>query len=349
MSSRATSLILVLLLAAAIANGCMPLEQPAPAIGETLTSGDGHLPLFYAVYATPIEEPWAGVIHQALQRAAAEDKIQYEYTDDIGYSGEMERILREVAEKRKPAAIFRDAYGNEEAVRRVAGDYQAVPFIFGSGLGPSGPNLSVFDDWIHESAYLCGMLAGGLTASNTIGVVAGFPVAEVNRLVNAFTVGVAETNPEAKVQVTFINSWLNPQAGGQAARSQIAAGADVLYAERAGVIEVAAEQKLFVFGNLSDQNALAPEWVVTGPVWNMTPTVEHVIDQIKSGCYTALDLKDFSMMARGGASLASFHGNDAKIPQSTLDAMYQRLDQISQGLYHVAINEAPPANYTLIK
>ena len=65
-----------------------------------------------------------------------------------------------VAGERAPAAIFGDAYGNEEAVRRVAAEYPATPFIFGSGLGPSDPNLSVFDDWIHEPAYLCGMLAG---------------------------------------------------------------------------------------------------------------------------------------------------------------------------------------------
>ena len=65
-----------------------------------------------------------------------------------------------VAGERAPAAIFGDAYGNERAVRRVAAEYPATPFIFGSGLGPSDPNLSVFDDWIHEPAYLCGMLAG---------------------------------------------------------------------------------------------------------------------------------------------------------------------------------------------
>jgi len=127
------------------------------------------------------------------------------------------------------------------------------------------------------------------------------------------------------------------------------AGADVLYGERAGVIPVAAEHEVFVFGNLSDQNALAPDWVVTGPVWNMTPTVEYVIDALKAGCTTALDLKDFSMMAKGGASLAPFHGNDAKIPKQTLDAMNERLDHINQGLYRVAINEAPPANYTVIQ
>ena len=234
-------------------------------------------------------------------------------------------------------------------MRRVAAEYPATPFIFGSGLGPSDPNLSVFDDWIHEPAYLCGMLAGGLTESNTIGVVAGFPVPEVNWLINASAAGIAETNPEAKVRVTFINDWLDPVAAGQAAEAQIAAGADVLYGERAGVIQSAAAHEAFVFGNLTDQNALAPDWVVTGPVWNMTPTADFVIDALRTGSYTALDLKDFSMMAKGGASLAPFHGNDAAIPKETLDATNDRLDQIDQGLYRVAINESPPADYTVIQ
>lgn len=102
-------------------------------------------------------------------------------------------------------------------------------------------------------------------------------------------------------------------------------------------------------GNLTDQNAPAPDWVVTGPVWDMTPAVDFVIDALRTGCYTALDLKDFSMMAKGGASLAPFHGNDAVIPKETLDATNDRLDQIDQGLYRVAINESPPANYTVIQ
>jgi basic membrane lipoprotein Med (substrate-binding protein (PBP1-ABC) superfamily) len=254
-----------------------------------------------------------------------------------------------VAGERAPAAIFGDAYGNEEAVRRVAAEYPATPFIFGSGLGPLDPNLSVFDDWIHETAYLCGMLAGGLTESNTIGVVAGFPVPEVNRLINAFAAGIAETNPEAKVRVTFINDWLDPVAAGQVAQAQITAGADVLCVERAGVVQSAAAHEAFVFGNLTDQNALAPDWVVTGPVWDMTPTVDFVIDALRTSYYTALDLKDFSMMAKGGPSLAPFHGNDAVIPKETLDATNDRLDQIDQGLYRVAINESPPANYTVIQ
>ena len=111
----------------------------------------------FGAYATAIEEPWDGVIHSALLKAQESGEISYEFVDEIGYSGDMERILRETAEDSTPAIIFGDAFGNEEAVRRVAKDYPDIAFVFGSGLGPSEPNLSVFDNWIHEPAYLSGL------------------------------------------------------------------------------------------------------------------------------------------------------------------------------------------------
>ena len=204
----------------------------------------------------------------------------------------------------QPDIIFGDSFGNEEAVRAVAADYPDIPFVFGSGGGPAEPNFSVFDNWIHEPAYLAGWLAGGLTKSDIIGVVAGYPVPEVNRITNAFIAGAQAKNPEVEVKVTFINSWFDPATAKEAALAQIAAGADVLYAERAGVIEAAKEQGVLVVGNMADQQADAPENVITSVTWNMTPTVEYVVDQVLAGSYTSQDLKDFSMMAKGGAALA---------------------------------------------
>ena len=296
----------------------------------------------FGAFATPIEEPWDGVIHSALLKAQEEGKVEYTYTDDIGYSGDMERVLREVSEQQQPDMIFGDAFGNEEAVRRVAADYPDIAFVFGSGLGPSEPNVSVFDNWIHEPAYLSGMLAGGLTKTNTIGVVGGHPVPEVNRLTNAFIAGAKSVNPEVKVLVTFINSWFDPAAAKEAALAQIDAGADVLYAERFGVIEAAKEKGLFAFGNMSDQNELAPDLVVSSPVWNMTPTVEYIINQVASGAYTAQDLKDFSMVAKGGASLAPFHATEGKIPADLLAKVKEKEDQIKNGLFRVDIDEKQP-------
>lgn len=336
--SKIVSMIVLVLFVASLLGACAPA---APAKTEAAPSGK--LKVFGA-YATPIEEPWDGVIHAALNKAKTDGKIDYEYTENIGYSGDMERILREVAEQKKPNIIFGDGFGNEEAIRRVAKDYPAIAFVFGSGLGPSEPNLSVFDNWIHEPAYLCGMYAGALTKTGKIGIVGAYPVPEVNRLVNAFIRGAKETNPNAVVLVTFINSWFDPAAAKESALAQIDNGADVLYAERFGVIEAAKEKGLYAFGNMSDQNSLAPDLVVTGPVWNMDPTVSYIISQVTAGSYTALDLKDFSMVAKGGASLAPLHSLESKLPAELVTKVKEKEAQIKGGLFRVDIDEnQPPA------
>jgi len=325
-------------LAAVVAFGliaCDP-DDGTPDAGNTKTK----LTVF-AAYATPIEEPWDKVIHEALIDARDRGQIDYTWHEAIGYDGSMEGVLREAAGK-FPDAIFGDAFGNEEAVRKVAAEFPAVRFVFGSGFGPAEPNLSVFDNWIHEPAYLCGMLAGKLTTSGKIGVVGGMAVAEVNRIVNAFIAGAKETNPEALVYVDFIDSWYDPTKAASTAEAQVTKGADVLFAERAGVIEVAKAHGLLAFGNMSDQNAAAPQTVVTGPVWNMRPTVQYVVSQIHANTYTAQDLKDFSMMAKGGASLAPFHGFAETLDPNLLTQINERSAKIMSGLFRVPILEEQP-------
>lgn len=320
--------------------------------GQTATDGDGGgdgdtLKVFGA-FATQIEEPWDGVIHTALEAEADAGRIEYTFTDDIGYAGDMERVLRETAEAEAPDIIFGDAFGNEEAARAVAADYPDIAFVFGSGGGPAEPNFSVFDNWIHEPAYLAGMLAGGLTESNVIGAVGGFPVPEVNRIVNAFTAGAQEVNPEVEVLVTFLNSWFDPAAAKEAALAQVGAGADILFAERFGVIEAAQENDLVAIGNMSDQESLAPEHVVTSVTWNMEPTVKYVIDQVLAGSYTAQDLKDFSMVAKGGAALAEVNTDVVGgVPEDLRAQVEEREEAIVAGTFRVDINEGTPPGSTI--
>jgi basic membrane lipoprotein Med (substrate-binding protein (PBP1-ABC) superfamily) len=191
------------------------------------------------------------------------------------------------------------------------------------------------------------MLAGGLTKSNVIGVVGGYPVPEVNRITNAFIAGAQSVNEAVDVKVTFINSWFDPTAAKEAALAQVGAGADVLYAERFGVIDAAVENGLIAVGNMSDQQSLAPENVVTSVTWNMAPTVAYVIDQVAGGTYTAQDLKDFSMVAKGGAALAPINTDvPGGVPQDLLDAVQAKQAEIESGLFRVDINEAQPAGST---
>jgi hypothetical protein len=121
------------------------------------------------------------------------------------------------------------------------------------------------------------------------------------------------------------------------------AGADVLFAERFGVIEAAAENGLYAFGNMSDQKDLAPENVVSGPVWHMEPTVDYILSQVAGGTYTAQDLKDFSMWAKGGATLAPINTEvTGGIPQELIDTVNAKAEEIKNGIFRVDIDEAPP-------
>ncbi len=328
---------------AAAATGTAASATATSGATPTGSAAAGKLKVFGA-YATQIEEPWDGVIHAALQAKADAGAIDYTYSDDLGYSGDMERELLQVSQGADaPDVIFGDAFGNEEAVRRVAAQFPEIAFVFGSGGGPADPNLSVFDNWIHEPAYLAGMLAGGLTKSNTIGVVGGYPVPEVNRITNAFIAGAQATNPDVEVKVSFINSWFNPDDAKEAALAQADAGADVFYAERFGVIEAAQQKSALAVGNMSDQKDLAPTNVVTSVVWDMAPTVTYVLDQVQAGAYTAQDLKDFSMFAKGGAMLADINtGVTGGVPQALLDQVTAKENEIRTGIFRVDINENTP-------
>ena len=114
-----------------------------------------------AVYSSVIEEPWDGVIHAALEAEAAAGRITHTRIRTTSATpATWSSSLRDIAENEQPDIIFGDSFGNEEAVRRVAADYPEIPFVFGSGGGPAEPNFSVFDNWIHEPAYLAGHARG---------------------------------------------------------------------------------------------------------------------------------------------------------------------------------------------
>jgi basic membrane lipoprotein Med (substrate-binding protein (PBP1-ABC) superfamily) len=93
---------------------------------------------------------------------------------------------------------------------------------------------------------------------------------------------------------------------------------------------------------MSDQNSLAPETVITGPVWNMEPTVQYIINQVAGGTYTAQDLKDFSMMAKGGSSLAPLYSFEESLDADLVALVRQREGEIMSGLFRVPIDENMP-------
>ena len=147
-------------------------------------------------------------------------------------------------------------------------------------------------------------------------------------------------NKDVKLKIAYIGSWFDPPKAKEAALAQIEAGADLIYAERFGVFEACKEKGVLAFGNMSDQNELAPDVVITSAVWDMYPTIKFCIEMVQKDAWVAMDLKDWSMMANGGSRLAPFHGFEEKLPADVVELVRESEGKILNGTFRVPIDES---------
>ncbi|HCY86070.1 MAG TPA: BMP family ABC transporter substrate-binding protein [Desulfobacteraceae bacterium] len=294
------------------------------------------------IYTQPIQQKWDACLHKALQKAADAGDIDYVYSEKVSNTDYI-RVLREYSEKGVNLVVG-EAFGISRDVRKVAKDYPNVAYLMGDTFGPAGSNLSVFDNYIHEPCYLMGMIAGKMTKSNKIGMVGGYPIGEVNRLFHAFMAGAKSVNPAVEFKVSFIGSWYDPPKAKEFAYAQVEAGVDILYAERAGVVDAAREKGILAFGNVNDMNKEenGKDVVVASALWHMESAVNHAISQVKKTAFKAEDYKEWTMMAKGGASLSPYYEFEDKLPADIKAKVAETAEAIKAGTFTVKINDEEP-------
>ncbi|CAG0956835.1 Purine-binding protein [Burkholderiales bacterium] len=293
-----------------------------------------------AVYTVPIEQQWVSRIHKALNAAKDRGEIEYVFSEKVA-NADYERVMREYAEKGN-SLVVGESFAVEAAARKVAKDYPKVSFLMGSSGKPQAPNFAVFDNYIQEPAYLTGMIAGGMTKTNRIGMVGGYPIPEVNRLMHAFMAGAKETNPKVAFYVTFIGSWFDPPKAKEAAFAMIEKGADVMYAERFGVSDAAKEKGKLAIGNVINTQPQYPETVVASALWNMEPTIDRAISAAKNGKFKAEDYGPYSMMKHRGSELAPLGTFETRVPKEIKDRVAAKERAILDGKFVVKVNDAEP-------
>lgn len=294
------------------------------------------------VYTVPIEQQWVSRIHKAALTAQERGDIAYEFSENVSNT-DYPRVLREYAEAGNKL-IIGEVFGAEQEAREVAADYPDVAFLMGSSFkeDPSVPNFAVFDNYIQDGSYLSGIIAGAMTKSGNIGMVGGFPIPEVNRLMHAFMAGAAEMNPDITFQVSFIGSWFDPPKAKETAFAMIENGADVLYAERFGVSDAAKEKGVLAIGNVIDTQGDYPDTVVASALWHFEPTLDKAIAEVQAGTFTAADYGIYSFMNQGGTSLAPLGTFDGKVPAAALELIATREAEIKSGAFTVEINDDEP-------
>jgi basic membrane protein A len=294
------------------------------------------------VYTVPVEQQWVSRLHKAATTAAERGDLDYTYSENVSNT-DYARVMREYAESGYQL-IIGEAFAVEQEAREVAAEYPQIAFLLGSSFKEdrSLPNFAVFDNYIQDASYLTGIIAGSMTKTGNVGLIGGFPIPEVNRLMHAFMAGVRETRPDAKFQVSFIGSWFDPPAAKETAFAMIENGADMLYAERFGVSDAAKEKGVLAIGNVIDTQEQYPDTVVASAIWNFEPTLDKAIEVVRNGTFAAADYGIYSYMNAGGAELAPLGTFDGKVPPSAMKLVEARRAAIMAGTFTTQINDEEP-------
>jgi basic membrane protein A and related proteins len=261
-----------------------PAPAPAPVASAPEPAKPEPLKIAFA-YIGPVGDGGWTFAHdngrKALE-AALGDKIVTSFVENVPESADAERVFRDMAGQGNKL-IFGTSFGYMEPMVKVAGDFKDVKFEHATGYKQSD-NLRTYDSRTYEGAYMAGVIAGKMTKSNTLGVVASVPIPEVIRNINSFTLGAQSSNPKIKTKVVWVNAWFDPPKETEAATSLINGGADVLFqnTDSPAVLKTAEAKGKRAFGWDSDMTAYGPKAHLASSVINWGPyyikTTQEVLD-----------------------------------------------------------------------
>ena len=187
------------------------------------------------------------------------NKVQTTYVESVPEGADAERVIRDLAAKGHQV-IFTTSFGYMDQTIKVAKSFPKVMFYHATGF-KSAPNVVIYNSRMYEPAYLAGLIAGHMSKKNVMGFVASFPIPEVVRNINAFTMGARSVNPKITTKVVWVNTWYDPGKERQAAETLIGQGADVLLqnTDSSAVLQTAQDKGVHAFGWDSDMTAYAPK------------------------------------------------------------------------------------------
>ncbi len=285
-SKRTTTRMVALtaIAAAAVLAGCGKKEEAKPAAAAKAEP----LKIAFA-YVGPVGDGGWTFAHDNARKALEKefgDKIVTSYVENVPESADAERVLRDMASQGNKL-IFGTTFGYMEPMLKVAADNKEVKFEHATGY-KQADNMRTYDSRTYEGAYMAGVIAGKMTKSNTLGVVASIPIPEVIRNINSFTMGAQSVNPKIKTKVVWVNEWFNPPKETEAATSLINGGADVLFqnTDSPAVLKTAQEKGKRAFGWDSDMTAYGPKAHLASAIINWSPYYIKATRDVVEGKWT---------------------------------------------------------------
>ncbi len=262
--------------AAASLVACGKKEEAAPAPAPAASAAAPKAePLKIAfAYVGPVGDGGWTFAHDNGRKALEKefgDKIKTSFVESVPESADAERVIRDMVGQGNKL-VFGTTFGYMEPMLKVAADNAGVKFEHATGY-KQAENMRTYDSRTYEGAYMAGVIAGKMTKSNVLGVVASIPIPEVVRNINSFTLGAQSSNPKVKTKVAWVNEWFNPPKETEAATSLIDGGADVLFqnTDSPAVLKTAESKGKRAFGWDSDMTAYGPKAHLASAVINWGP------------------------------------------------------------------------------
>ncbi|HSC64373.1 MAG TPA: BMP family ABC transporter substrate-binding protein [Caldimonas sp.] len=257
------------------------------AASAVVTSASGPLKIAFA-YVGPVGDGGWTFAHDNARKAIEKEfgaKIQTSYVENVPEAADAERVFRDMASQGNKL-IFGTTFGYMEPMLKVAADTPDVKFEHATGY-KQAPNMRTYDSRTYEGAYMAGVIAGGMTKTNTLGVVGSVPIPEVVRNINSFTMGAQSVNPNVKTKVVWVNKWFDPPNETAAAQSLINGGADVLMqnTDSSAVLQTAGKAGKYAFGWDSDMTAYAPNAHLASAVINWVPYYKKATQDALDGSW----------------------------------------------------------------
>jgi basic membrane protein A len=266
-----------------------PAAAPAaPAPTAAAPASAAPLNIAFA-YVGPVGDGGWTFAHDNARKAIEKefgDKIKTTFVESVPESADAERVFRDMVAQGN-TLIFGTSFGYMEPMLKVAADNKDVKFEHATGY-KTAENMRTYDSRTYEGAYMAGVIAGGMTKSNKLGVVGSVPIPEVLRNINSFTLGAQSVNPKITTNVVWVNDWNNPPKETEAATALINGGADVLFqnTDSPAVLKTAQEKGKRAFGWDSDMSNYGPKAHLASSVINWTPYYTKAVQEVLDGKWT---------------------------------------------------------------
>jgi basic membrane protein A len=243
------------------------------------------------VYVGPVSDDGWTAAHDEGRKAveaAFPGKIETSFAESVPESpADAERVIRDFAQKGNKL-IFTTSFGYMQPTVNVAKDFPDTVFVHISGF-MTAENVGTGFAKIEEPRYVSGMIAGQMTTSNKLGYVAAFPIPEVIRGINAFTLGVRKVNPAATVKVVWTSTWYNLETERAAAEALLDGGVDVTaqHQDSPAVLQAAEARGVYGVGYDSvNMSAKAPNATLTSPIFLWAPFYTATVQAVLDGTWT---------------------------------------------------------------